>query len=240
MLRSRRSVAERAAAPPSAAADPPAAARHRRRRHRARAGADQAHRPARRSAPAHDQDPQALQSRPTAPPARSSADGGRHRDRRRHDRRAQPRRRSPTAGRRRRALPRVHPALPPARLGRARRRRDLEAVGDARRASSTQLDGEPIAAIGITNQRETVVAWDRRDRASRYHRAIVWQDRRTADRCAELEAAGHLPLVRDRTGLVLDPYFSAHQARVAADRGRRRGRRRPGARHDRLLARCGT
>ena len=69
------------------------------------------------------------------------------------------------------------------------------------------LDG-PVAAIGITNQRETVVAWDRRTGRPR-HRAIVWQDRRTAARCRQLADAGHLPLVRDRTGLVLDPYFSA-------------------------------
>ncbi len=69
------------------------------------------------------------------------------------------------------------------------------------------LDG-PVAAIGITNQRETVVAWDRRTGRPR-HRAIVWQDRRTASRCRQLEDGGHLPLVRDRTGLVLDPYFSA-------------------------------
>lgn len=67
---------------------------------------------------------------------------------------------------------------------------------------------EPVSAIGITNQRETVVAWDRRTGEPR-HRAIVWQDRRTADRCRQLEAAGHLPLVRHATGLVLDPYFSA-------------------------------
>ncbi len=67
---------------------------------------------------------------------------------------------------------------------------------------------EPVAAIGITNQRETVVAWDRRTGEPR-HRAIVWQDRRTADRCRRLEDEGHLPLVRNRTGLVLDPYFSA-------------------------------
>ena len=67
---------------------------------------------------------------------------------------------------------------------------------------------EPIAAIGITDQRETVVAWDRRTGEPR-HRAIVWQDRRTAARCDELAEAGHLPLVRERTGLVLDPYFSA-------------------------------
>ena len=68
--------------------------------------------------------------------------------------------------------------------------------------------GQPIAAIGITNQRETVVAWDRRTGKPR-HRAIVWQDRRTAEVCGDLEAAGHLDSVRSRTGLVLDPYFSA-------------------------------
>ena len=67
---------------------------------------------------------------------------------------------------------------------------------------------EPIAAIGITDQRETVVAWDRRTGQPR-HRAIVWQDRRTAARCDELRAEGVEPLVRAATGLVLDPYFSA-------------------------------
>jgi glycerol kinase len=72
---------------------------------------------------------------------------------------------------------------------------------------ASRLD-EPIAAIGITNQRETVVVWDRRT-GEPLHRAIVWQDRRTAERCDELRDAGHLDLVRSRTGLVLDPYFSA-------------------------------
>jgi glycerol kinase len=67
---------------------------------------------------------------------------------------------------------------------------------------------EPVAAIGITDQRETIVAWDRRTGLPR-HRAIVWQDRRTAARCDALAEAGHLPLVRSTTGLVLDPYFSA-------------------------------
>ncbi len=67
---------------------------------------------------------------------------------------------------------------------------------------------QPVAAIGITNQRETVVVWDRRSGEPRY-RAIVWQDRRGAPLCESLEAAGHLGLVRARTGLVLDPYFSA-------------------------------
>ena len=66
--------------------------------------------------------------------------------------------------------------------------------------------GRP-AAIGITNQRETVVAWSRAT-GKPLAPAIVWQDRRTADRCAALVDAGHLDLVRRRTGLVLDPYFS--------------------------------
>ena len=68
--------------------------------------------------------------------------------------------------------------------------------------------GGSVAAIGITNQRETVVAWDRRT-GRPCGPAIVWQDRRTAERCAELAEAGALALVRARTGLVLDPYFSA-------------------------------
>lgn len=67
---------------------------------------------------------------------------------------------------------------------------------------------QPIAAIGITDQRETVVVWDKTTHQP-LHRAIVWQDRRTTQRCAELEKAGHLDLVRNTTGLVLDPYFSA-------------------------------
>ena len=67
---------------------------------------------------------------------------------------------------------------------------------------------EPVAAIGITDQRETIVAWDRRT-GEPLHRAIVWQDRRTAQRCQELTDAGHLDRVRELTGLVLDPYFSA-------------------------------
>lgn len=69
----------------------------------------------------------------------------------------------------------------------------------------------PVAAIGITDQRETFVAWDRSTGQPR-HRAIVWQDRRTADRCEALTEAGHLPLIRERTGLGLDPYFSASKA----------------------------
>jgi glycerol kinase len=69
-------------------------------------------------------------------------------------------------------------------------------------------DGAALDAIGITNQRETVVAWDPQT-GEPVHRALVWQDRRTAPRCDELRAAGHEPLVRERTGLTIDPYFSA-------------------------------
>ena len=80
-------------------------------------------------------------------------------------------------------------------------------AGDARPRSSRRVGRDEVAAIGITNQRETVVAWDR-PTGRPYGRAIVWQDRRTAARCDELAADGALDLVRARTGLVLDPYFS--------------------------------
>ncbi len=69
------------------------------------------------------------------------------------------------------------------------------------------VEGAELDAIGIANQRETVVAWDPRT-GEPVHRALVWQDRRTAERCDELRAAGHEPLVRERTGLTIDPYFS--------------------------------
>jgi glycerol kinase len=65
-----------------------------------------------------------------------------------------------------------------------------------------------VAAIGITNQRETIVIWDRVT-GKPIHRAIVWQDRRTADECARLKDEGAEPLVQSKTGLLLDPYFSA-------------------------------
>ena len=65
-----------------------------------------------------------------------------------------------------------------------------------------------VAAIGIANQRETTVVWDRASGAP-IHRAIVWQDRRTAQRCQALRDAGREPAVSEKTGLLLDPYFSA-------------------------------
>jgi glycerol kinase len=90
------------------------------------------------------------------------------------------------------------------------------------------LEPKQIAALGITNQRETAVLWERATGKPVY-RAIVWQDRRTAERCRELSAAGNDALVRDRTGLLIDPYFSATKlawlldevagARQAAERG---------------------
>ncbi len=78
------------------------------------------------------------------------------------------------------------------------------------------LRGNEIAAIGITNQRETTGLWDRRSGRPLHH-AIVWQDRRTTDECARLKAEGHEPRVREKTGLVLDPYFSATKLRWLLD-----------------------
>src|SRR5690606_10856610 len=66
---------------------------------------------------------------------------------------------------------------------------------------------EAVTAIGITNQRETVVVWDKAT-GEPIHHAIVWQDRRTADHCDDLRAAGVEPRVTEITGLLLDPYFS--------------------------------
>ena len=85
-----------------------------------------------------------------------------------------------------------------------------QAVVDTVRAAMAQagLAAKDIAGIGITNQRETVVVWDRAT-GKPIHKAIVWQDRRTADWCEALRAAGHEPEIAAKTGLLLDPYFSA-------------------------------
>jgi glycerol kinase len=90
------------------------------------------------------------------------------------------------------------------------------------------LTASAVAALGITNQRETVVLWERAS-GKPVARAIVWQDRRTAELCRELSEGGHGPMVQARTGLVIDPYFSATKlawlldqvpgARAAAERG---------------------
>ncbi len=99
---------------------------------------------------------------------------------------------------------------------------DLEEIWDStlwaiRRAlREARLAGRDVAAIGITNQRETTGLWDRRT-GRPLHRAIVWQDRRTADACARFKEAGQEALVRRKTGLVLDPYFSATKIRWLLD-----------------------
>jgi len=74
--------------------------------------------------------------------------------------------------------------------------------------AKAKLRPDKIAAIGITNQRETVVVWDKRT-GKPVRRAIVWQDRRTADRCEQLKREGLAPMIAKKTGLVIDPYFSA-------------------------------
>ncbi len=95
--------------------------------------------------------------------------------------------------------------------------------------AKAKVAAKDVAAIGITNQRETTIVWDRAT-GKPIHNAIVWQDRRTADACAALRAAGHERTVADKTGLVLDPYFSATKiswtldnvagARAAVEQGR--------------------
>jgi glycerol kinase len=97
----------------------------------------------------------------------------------------------------------------------------LRAARDALQLA--RLAASDVAAIGITNQRETTVAWERDGKA--VAPAIVWQDRRTSERCARLKSAGHEPEVRAATGLLLDPYFSATKMSWLLDaipEGRRR------------------
>jgi len=91
----------------------------------------------------------------------------------------------------------------------------LEVVGEALEAAALPADG--LAAIGITNQRETTVVWDRAT-GEPLHRAVVWQSRQTAEICENLRANGLEPLIRDRTGLVVDPYFSGSKAQWILDR----------------------
>lgn len=90
-------------------------------------------------------------------------------------------------------------------------------AGTARGAmEKAGIKADGIAAIGITNQRETTLIWHRAT-GQPIHRAIVWQDRRTADTCAALKAAGHEPMITARTGLLLDPYFSATKVKWLLD-----------------------
>ena len=84
------------------------------------------------------------------------------------------------------------------------------------RVAAKGIDPKDIAAIGITNQRETTVLWDRKTGAP-IHNAIVWQDRRTAERCRALKEGGHEAVVTAKTGLVLDSYFSGTKAEWILD-----------------------
>ena len=103
-----------------------------------------------------------------------------------------------------------------------------------------RASADDVVAVGITNQRETTVLWDR-STGRPVAPAIVWQDRRTADYCARLKADGHETEVARRTGLLLDPYFSGTKLAWLLDNDaslRRRARaRRARLRHDRQLAR---
>lgn len=92
-----------------------------------------------------------------------------------------------------------------------------EATLACARSALDQVGGaRAVAGIGITNQRETVIAWDK-STGHPLHRAIVWQDRRTADFCARLRKAGQEPDIQAKTGLLLDPYFSATKMRWLLD-----------------------
>src|SRR4051812_15206568 len=105
-------------------------------------------------------------------------------------------------------------------------RTQRETAREAVRKSGVAL--KDIMAVGIANQRETTIVWDRQT-GEPIHNAIVWQDRRTAPLCADLKEAGAESLVRERTGLVIDPYFSGTKiawlldnvrgARAKAERG---------------------
>jgi glycerol kinase len=89
----------------------------------------------------------------------------------------------------------------------------IKSVSDALTGalSASGIDAKEIAGIGITNQRETTVVWDRQTHEA-IHNAIVWQCRRTADVCEQLKADGHTKLFQEKTGLVVDAYFSGTKA----------------------------
>lgn len=92
-----------------------------------------------------------------------------------------------------------------------------EAVVACLRVAAKGVSPREIAAIGLTNQRETTVLWER-STGKPLHNAIVWQDRRTADACAALKERGLEPRIIERTGLVIDPYFSATKLQWLLDR----------------------
>ena len=97
------------------------------------------------------------------------------------------------------------------------------AIADALHGSGAPVEASDVAAIGITNQRETTLVWDRAT-GKPIHRAIVWQDRRTADRCAAMKSAGLEEEFRRKTGLILDPYFSGTKIAWILDHTEEHGR----------------
>ncbi|MEE2756569.1 MAG: FGGY family carbohydrate kinase, partial [Myxococcota bacterium] len=101
----------------------------------------------------------------------------------------------------------------------------LTSVSEALASALAQADADPsaIACIGITNQRETVVAWEKSG-GTPIHRALVWQDRRTADICDRLKSEGVEPKFRAKTGLLLDPYFSGTKIKWLLDETQTRQR----------------
>ena len=113
----------------------------------------------------------------------------------------------------------IHADLSRSRLGRARPAGDL-GVADRRRRRGARprrtSAPKEIAAIGITNQRETTIVWDR-ETGEPVHNAIVWQDRRTADFCERLKADGAGETIQAKTGLLIDAYFSASKIRWILD-----------------------
>ena len=93
---------------------------------------------------------------------------------------------------------------------------DAEVIWETVLAVTREVVAGDVTAIGITNQRETIVLWDRTT-GRPLHNAIVWQDRRTAELCASLKANGVEPMVQEKTGLLLDPYFSGTKLKWLLD-----------------------
>lgn len=93
-----------------------------------------------------------------------------------------------------------------------------EAAVIAEAISAIDINGKDIAAIGITNQRETTVVWDI-DTDEPIYNAIVWQDRRTAEYCDKLKAQGLVDRIREKTGLIIDAYFSGTKIKWILDNG---------------------
>jgi glycerol kinase len=93
---------------------------------------------------------------------------------------------------------------------------DPEAIWATTLATAREAMADGVTAIGITNQRETIVLWDRAT-GKPLHNAVVWQDRRTAEACSAMKADGVEPMVQAKTGLLLDPYFSASKLKWLLD-----------------------